>query len=55
MIGELKILDLRDKAKKALGDKSSLKEFHNMVLDTGIVPLEILERQTSSQPHRNAF
>jgi uncharacterized protein (DUF885 family) len=48
MIGELKILELRDKANKALGDKFSLKEFHNMILDTGIVPLEILERQTDA-------
>jgi uncharacterized protein (DUF885 family) len=48
MIGELKILELRDKAKKALGDKFSLKEFHNMVLGTGTVPLEILERQTDA-------
>jgi uncharacterized protein (DUF885 family) len=48
MIGELKILDLRDKAKQALGDKFSLKDFHSMVIDTGIVPLEILERQTDA-------
>jgi uncharacterized protein (DUF885 family) len=48
MIGELKILESRDKAKQALGDKFSLKEFHNMVLDTGMVPLEILERQTDA-------
>jgi uncharacterized protein (DUF885 family) len=48
MIGELKILELRDKAKQALGDKFSLKEFHDMVIDTGIVPLEILERQTDA-------
>ena len=48
MIGELKILELREKAKTALGSKFSLKEFHNMVLDTGAVPLEILERQTDA-------
>ena len=48
MIGELKILELRDKANKALGDKFSLKEFHNVILDNGIVPLEILERQTDA-------
>ena len=48
MIGELRILELREKAKTALGGKFSLKEFHNMVLDTGIVPLEILERQTDA-------
>ena len=45
MIGQLKIIELREKAKKALGDKFSLKEYHNVVLDTGNVPLEILERQ----------
>src|SRR5215468_2327836 len=48
MIGELKILELREKAKTALGSKFSLKKFHNMVLDTGAVPLEILERQTDA-------
>jgi uncharacterized protein (DUF885 family) len=48
MIGELKILELREKAKQALRDKFSLKEFHDMVIDTGSVPLEILERQTDA-------
>jgi uncharacterized protein (DUF885 family) len=45
MIGELKIIELREKAKKALGDKFSLREYHNVVLKTGTVPLELLERQ----------
>lgn len=45
MIGQLKILELREKAKNALGDKFSLQEFHNVVLSTGTVPLEILEKQ----------
>lgn len=48
MIGELKILELRDKAKKALGDKFSFYQFHNAVLGTGTVPLEILERQVDA-------
>jgi hypothetical protein len=48
MMGELKILELRDKAKKALGDKFSIKEFHNAVLSTGTVPLDVLERQVDS-------
>lgn len=48
MIGELKILELREYAKKALGDKFSLKQFHNMVFETGTAPLEILERQTDA-------
>ena len=47
-IGELKIIELREKAKKALGDKFSLKEFHNVVLDTGTVPLDTLEQQVDS-------
>jgi len=42
-IGMIKILDLREKAKNALGDKFSLKEFHNVVLKNGAVPLAILE------------
>jgi uncharacterized protein (DUF885 family) len=45
MMGELKILELRDKAKKALGDKFSFYQFHNTVLSAGTVPLELLERQ----------
>jgi uncharacterized protein (DUF885 family) len=43
MIGQLKILELRDKARRELGEKFSLKEFHNVVLRTGAVPLEVLE------------
>jgi uncharacterized protein (DUF885 family) len=45
LIGELKIIRLREDVKSALGEKFSLKEFHNLVVDTGIVPLDILERQ----------
>jgi uncharacterized protein (DUF885 family) len=45
MIGELKIIELREKAKKALGNKFSLNRFHNAVLNTGTVPLAVLERQ----------
>lgn len=48
MMGELKILELRDKARTALGDKFSLREFHNVVLRTGTVPLDILERQVDA-------
>jgi uncharacterized protein (DUF885 family) len=48
MIGELKLIELREKARKALGDKFSLREFHNLVLDTGTVPLNLLESQVDS-------
>ena len=43
MIGLLKILEVRDKTRRELGEKFSLKEFHNVVLRTGSVPLEVLE------------
>lgn len=42
-IGELKILELRARAQRELGGKYSLKEFHNVVLRTGGVPLAVLE------------
>jgi uncharacterized protein (DUF885 family) len=48
MVGQLKIIELREKARKALGDKFSLYQFHNTVLDTGAVPLTILERQVDA-------
>jgi uncharacterized protein (DUF885 family) len=43
-IGMLKILELRAKAQKALGEKFSLKEFHNVVLQAGNLPLAVLEQ-----------
>jgi uncharacterized protein (DUF885 family) len=45
MIGQLKIIELREKARKALGGKFSLREFHNEVLGAGSVPLETLAHQ----------
>ena len=42
-IGMLKILELRTKARHALGENFSIKEFHNVVLRTGTVPLAVLE------------
>lgn len=42
-IGMLKILELREKAKKKLGDRFDLRDFHNAVLKNGAVPLDILE------------
>ena len=42
-IGQLKILELRAKAEKQLGDAFEIREFHNQVLETGCVPLALLE------------
>ncbi len=43
-VGMLKILELRAKAKKALGDKFTLQGFHKAVLENGSVPLFILQQ-----------
>ena len=42
-IGMLKILELRAKAKNALGDQFDIREFHEVVLSHGAIPLHILE------------
>lgn len=42
-IGMIKILQLREKAKQALGDKFDIKRFHSVILMNGSVPLDVLE------------
>ncbi|MCP4542195.1 MAG: DUF885 family protein [Chloroflexi bacterium] len=44
MTGMLKILELRQMAMDRLGDRFDIKEFHNVVLGNGSLPLEVLER-----------
>jgi uncharacterized protein (DUF885 family) len=44
-MGQLKILELRDRAKTALGPKFDLKVFHDVVIDSGALPLDVLEKQ----------
>ena len=42
-VGMIKILELREKAKKELGDRFNIKDFHSAVLDHGNPPLFIVE------------
>ncbi|MGO8855807.1 MAG: DUF885 domain-containing protein [Steroidobacteraceae bacterium] len=42
-VGQLKILELRDAAQQALGSAFDIREFHDLVLSTGAVPLSVLD------------
>lgn len=48
MIGQLRIMELREKAKAALGKKFSIKEFHNVVLRGGVLPLDVLAEEVDA-------
>lgn len=43
-IGMIKIIELREKARDSLGDKFDIREFHDVVLKNGALPLDVLEQ-----------
>jgi uncharacterized protein (DUF885 family) len=47
-IGALRFQALRERARVALGDKFSAREFHDLMLSEGIVPLDVLDRMVDA-------
>ena len=47
--GMLKLLEMRQKSQEKLGDAFDLKSFHHLVLSSGSMPLEILERLVAGE------
>ena len=43
-LGEIKIVELRARAEKELGEKFDIRKFHDAILETGAVPLPVLEQ-----------
>jgi len=52
-IGMLKILELREKAKQALGSKFDIREFHDVILSRGELPLNVLETMVDNYISEN--
>lgn len=46
-IGQLKIRELREKARQQLGDQFDIREYHSQILETGCIPLALLEDKIS--------
>ncbi len=47
-IGELKIRELRKKAEDTLGEQFNIRDFHDVVLGNGSIPLDLLEENVNA-------
>jgi uncharacterized protein (DUF885 family) len=47
-IGQLKIIELRKKAETELGSKFDIKKYHQIVLESGVMPLALLEKKVNN-------
>jgi uncharacterized protein (DUF885 family) len=44
-IGQLKILEMREKAERTLGEAFDIRKFHNQILESGCLPIQLLEEK----------
>ena len=51
-MGQLKIRELRTNAERQLGPRFDIRQFHDVVLGHGAVPLDVLERQVADWVER---
>jgi uncharacterized protein (DUF885 family) len=47
-LGQMEILKLRESAKKELGDKFDIRQFHDAVLGNGALPLDVLDEEVTT-------
>ena len=54
-LGQMKIVELRERAQRQLGSKFDIRAFHDAILDSGPLPLDILDQKITTwlsvQPH----
>jgi uncharacterized protein (DUF885 family) len=47
-IGKMKILELRERARRELGDRFDIRKFHDRILKAGVLPLDVLEERVDA-------